>query len=306
MSDKKIKLAISQCLSGANVRYDGQSKSHDFVVQHLSEAFDLKPICPEIEIGLSVPRKPVHLVYEENVIRVLQVDDPSIEYTEQLKSHAKNSMTELNEICGYVFKARSPSCGVNTTEVKNLSSPGSGVFADAVVRLYPYLPIVDESALDDDDLRDQFLENVFCYAGFMANVKNFVDDFGLRWVLRTGKNIEELESAKLSELQSMYFCSMNKLLSKIERICRTREAIVNNPELFSCVSKDIEEMIAKYSNSQLGFLQFQLQLQRKLQRSLHFKLKPQNQDNFDEFLNKNDCNAYRLDISQKEIDIRGM
>ncbi|MDH5258790.1 MAG: DUF523 domain-containing protein, partial [Gammaproteobacteria bacterium] len=118
MSDKKIKLAISQCLSGANVRYDGQPKSHDFVVQHLSEAFDLKPICPEIEIGLSVPRKPVHLVYEENVIRVLQVDDSSIEYTEQLKSHAKNSVTELNEICGYVFKARSPSCGVNTTEVK--------------------------------------------------------------------------------------------------------------------------------------------------------------------------------------------
>ena len=286
----KPKLAISQCLVGDNVRYDGRTKPHDFVIDHLSLKFDPTVICPEVEIGMTVPRKPIQLIIKNNSVHSVEVDDSLIDYTEPLRNHASKMREKIADVSGYVFKARSPSCGVGTTPVVDAGFNASGVFAEAVLNQHSVLPIIDEAVLDDHNLRDQFLENVFCYVAFLMNTKRvdarekFIHAYGLRWVLRTGMNIKVLENVLADDFDALFFCSMNKLLDSDERKTRVSEAVNNNTVLFNNLGGEFLLVVERYLTDSISFFQ--------LTRYL------------DELLRKKTTNDYHLEISEDEKYLR--
>lgn len=164
---KNITVAVSSCLLGDKVRYDGGDKFNQTIAAELGEYFSFVGICPEMAIGMGVPRKPVRLVSVSNEIRVKGVEDASVDVTDLLYSYAGRFVQEFPGISGYIFKQRSPSCGLAQTPVFDL--PGheidhqDGLFAAAVRNLLPGLPVIDEESLEVVERREQFIQAVLVY-----------------------------------------------------------------------------------------------------------------------------------------------
>ena len=106
----KIPVGISSCLLGQTVRYDGGHKYDVYINRRLADFFDFRPFCPEVAIGLGTPRPPIRLVTTSDGLRVRGVKDPSRDVTEQLCDYGNRVAAKQAELCGYIFKSRSPSC----------------------------------------------------------------------------------------------------------------------------------------------------------------------------------------------------
>ena len=164
-----MQIGISSCLLGNEVRYDGGHSRNDCILDSIGELFELIPFCPEVAIGLSVPRPPINLVSVSGVIHVRGVNDPGLDVTDALSNYALSLTEQLNAVSGYVFKSRSPSCGLsdvnvydhNTNQVINTSA---GQFAKILTKQYPQLPVEDELGLSDKKTRDDFILRVVAYS----------------------------------------------------------------------------------------------------------------------------------------------
>jgi len=160
-------IAISQCILGDRVRYDGQVKSFPDLLQFIHSNFQTIAVCPEVEIGLSVPRPPVQLCSSGNKINITGRDDPSIDITEPMQQYCRKRSLQLSSIQGYIFKSKSPSCGVTDVPLFNpqgeITSKGAGLFAQSMLQQYPNLPITDEQALNTHQQRELFLQSVQNY-----------------------------------------------------------------------------------------------------------------------------------------------
>lgn len=164
----KIPIAISSCLLGEHVRYDGGHKYDQFINRRLADFFDFRPFCPEVAIGLGIPRTPIRLVVTDNGVRVQNVKDPSIDVTDKLVAYGNKAAKGLHDVSGYIFKSRSPSCGMERVKTWHESgqpgrSDGIGAYAGAIMRAHPNLPIEEEGRLNDPVLRDNFVERVFTW-----------------------------------------------------------------------------------------------------------------------------------------------
>jgi len=163
----KVRLGISSCLLGQRVRYDGNHKRDDYVTETLARYFEFVPVCPEVAIGLGVPRSPIHLVGSVARPRAVGVDDPALDVTAALTAYGQRQARVLDDISGYIFKSRSPSCGLERVKVyaRGAAAPrsGTGVYAAAFRAAQPRLPVAEEGRLSDPALRDNFLECVFAY-----------------------------------------------------------------------------------------------------------------------------------------------
>jgi uncharacterized protein YbbK (DUF523 family) len=151
------------------VRYDGTGKPHAGV-QALTDQVEFIALCPELAIGLGVPRPPIQLVLREGEQFALGVEDPLMDVTDALRGYARQVCDAYaGELGGYVCKARSPSCALATTAVFNEKgkqlSRSDGMFIAELVRLIPGLPIVDEAALETHEGREYFLQRVCVYSG---------------------------------------------------------------------------------------------------------------------------------------------
>ncbi len=158
MEAERPKIAVSACLTGEPVRYDGGHRCHRLVVESLARHFRLVPFCPEVAIGLGVPRPTIELVREARGVRARGVADPGRDVTDALAAFARAFVRDHPDLAGVVFKARSPSCGLGTP-----CRPGGravGIFAAVVAGLRPDLPLIEEEALDDPRRREAFLEAV--------------------------------------------------------------------------------------------------------------------------------------------------
>lgn len=134
------------------------------MVEDLAARLELLPICPEMAIGMGVPRPPLQLVLEADGIHARGVNDLDLDVTDRLLVFARQTLPGLSRLCGYVFKARSPSCGVGSSPVLVPGQPSredSGLFAAALQTAFPLLPVEQEDSLRDPALRDQFLERVY-------------------------------------------------------------------------------------------------------------------------------------------------
>ena len=168
----RLRLGVSACLLGHAVRYDGGHKRDGFVADVLAEHFELVPVCPEVAIGLGVPRAPIRLVQTAAGVRVRGVRDGSLDVTDALDAEAARAQREQPALCGYVLKKNSPSCGLE--RVKTYTEAGMphgrapGAFAAGLQARAPLLPLEEEGRLNDPALRENFIERVFAYARWQA------------------------------------------------------------------------------------------------------------------------------------------
>lgn len=173
----KIKLGISACLLGEKVRYDGQHKLDRFLAGTLSEYVEWIPVCPEVGCGLPVPREAMHLSGDPASPRLVTVRT-NIDHTQRMLKWVEAKLKELEreELCGFVFKSKSPSSGMVNVKIYDEngmpSRTGSGIFAREFMKRFPLLPVEDEGRINDPVLRENFIERIFVFARWRDFVKN--------------------------------------------------------------------------------------------------------------------------------------
>lgn len=162
----RIRLGISSCLLGERVRYDGGHKHDAYLTDTLGQFVQWVPVCPEVECGLPVPREAMHLEGDPASPCLVTIRT-HVDQTERMLSWARRRVEELarEDLCGFVFKANSPSCGRECIPVYDArgmaQESGVGLFARMLVDRFPLLPVEDEDRLHDPALRENFIERIF-------------------------------------------------------------------------------------------------------------------------------------------------
>jgi uncharacterized protein YbbK (DUF523 family)/uncharacterized protein YbgA (DUF1722 family) len=173
-----IRLGISTCLLGEKVRYDGGHKRDDFLVEELGRWVTWTSVCPEVELGMPIPRPSVRLVDvgDANGLRMLSPATGE-DYTERMRTFSRQRVAELRalELDGYVLKKNSPSCGMTRVKVWGfaglLGKHGVGLYAQALLAAWPHLPVEEEGRLADPMLRENFVERIFSRNRWRSLVK---------------------------------------------------------------------------------------------------------------------------------------
>jgi uncharacterized protein YbgA (DUF1722 family)/uncharacterized protein YbbK (DUF523 family) len=165
----EIRIGVSACLLGQEVRYNGGHARDRYVVETLADHLTLVPVCPEEEVGMGTPRETVRLVGDPAAPRMIGGQSGE-DWTLRMNRYSSRRARELavEDLCGFVFKKNSPSCGVFRVKVYNQKGqlaipPGRGLFAAEFAKRYPLAPIEEEGRLHDPGLRENFLERVFAY-----------------------------------------------------------------------------------------------------------------------------------------------
>jgi len=162
----KINIGISSCLLGKNVRYDGGHKLAGFLKDTLGAYVDYVPVCPEVECGLGVPRESMRLEGKPENPHLVTTASKQ-DRTDLLVDWARKRVVELEaeNIRGFIFKSRSPSCGMERVKVYNKKviafKTGTGIFARIFMENFPRLPLEDEERLQDPMMREKFIERIF-------------------------------------------------------------------------------------------------------------------------------------------------
>lgn len=174
-----IRIGISSCLLGERVRYDGGHKLDHFLKDTLGAYVEWVPVCPEVEAGFPVPREPMRLAGDVAAPRLVTVRS-GIDHTERMTrwAEAKIGMIQRMDLCGFVFKSRSPSSGMRGVKVYGPSGvpthAGVGIFARMFMDRFPFVPVEDEGRLHDPSLRENFIERIFVYRRWKELVRGRV------------------------------------------------------------------------------------------------------------------------------------
>jgi len=177
----RIRIGVSACLLGDEVRYDGGHKRNTFLTDTLGPLVEWVKVCPEVESGMSIPREPIHLAAENGTIRLRTVKT-GVDLTASMTAYAEKKVAALAaaDLCGYILKKDSPSCGMTRVKVHGGAGPptrsGVGLFARALLAHAPHLPVEEEGRLQDARLRENFIERVFAY-------RRLRDLFESRWTV---------------------------------------------------------------------------------------------------------------------------
>lgn len=216
---------ISRCLGFAPVRYNGEVIPDDFV-EKLKPFVEFKTICPEMEIGMGVPRLPIHIEEKKDGTHLIQQETGKDFYPKMMKyTKEKVKSIGLTEAEGYIFKAKSPSCGIKDTKYYSEKGPPlgkrNGLFSDEVIKALPHLAFATEKQLSNLALRETFLTHIFTLASFRE--------------LKKHKRLKDL----------VRFHSENKYLMQAynEKLMRKLGPIVANNQKLS-----IEEVFQNYQD----------------------------------------------------------
>lgn len=185
-------VGISACLLGEKVRFDANHKLDTYIRDTLGEYFEFVPVCPEVAIGLGVPRPTLRLVGDPARPRAVGVLDPARDVTIALEDYGRHMARELPPLAGYLLKSKSPSCGMERVKVyqdKGTPKPGRGLYARELMAARPLLPVEEEGRLGDPVLRENFIERVFAWQ---------------RWL--------QLEAAGITPARLLEFHSRHKLI----------------------------------------------------------------------------------------------
>lgn len=220
-----IRIGISSCLLGNPVRYDGAAKQDHFLTDTLGRFVEYVPVCPEAEYGLGIPREPMRLVGDPASPRLVTIRT-GIDHTEGMIRWSQKRAEELDseELCGFIFKSRSPSSGMERVKVYGeKGSPvykGVGLFAAVFMKRFPLLPVEDEGRLQDPRLRENFIERIFTMkrwrdllngeegrgglVNFHSRHKLLLLSHSTRHYRAMGKLVARLKEAPLEDLESEY------------------------------------------------------------------------------------------------------
>jgi uncharacterized protein YbgA (DUF1722 family)/uncharacterized protein YbbK (DUF523 family) len=268
----KIKIGISSCLLGEKVRYDGGHKWDRYITDTLGQYFEWVPVCPEVEYGLSVPREAMHLIGNPKSARLVTIRT-GIDHTEGMLKWAEKRLKELEkeELCGFIFKSRSPSSGIGGVKVYTPSGmpsqKGVGIFGGAFTSKFPIIPVIDEGRLHDPGLRENFIERVFIYKrwnkfmkkrGLIKDLIDFHTDHKLlilshspRHLQSLGKLVGSLKGYKPQDLSSEYIKLLMEGLSLIATVKKNTNVLLHiagyfKKHLSSDEKKELLEVIDNY------------------------------------------------------------
>ena len=164
-----LRIGISSCLLGDEVRFDGGHKRDAFLTQVLSPYVEWVRVCPEVEVGMGVPRETLRLVRVSDDTRMITTRT-GVDHTDAMRAYAERKVKALasTDLRGYVLKKDSPSCGMERVKVYDTGAgaaarKGIGTYAEILLRQFPSLPIEEEGRLSDPVLRENFIERVFAY-----------------------------------------------------------------------------------------------------------------------------------------------
>ncbi len=236
-SHNKITLGISSCLLGEKVRFDGNHKLDHYIKQTLGEIFDYQSVCPEVGIGLGVPRPTIHLVGPPETARAVGVKDDSLDVTDDLIRFAHKTAPRLKHISGYIFKSKSPSCGMERVKLYSKGGgnvKGIGLYAREIMAHNPLLPCEEEGRLNDLPLRDNFLERVFAYRRWQELNSHRISakglqDFHMRYKLTLmahspvdyralGQLVSNTKAKPIRELADQYIAQFMPAMKKMATV----------------------------------------------------------------------------------------
>ena len=213
-----IRIGISACLLGREVRFDGGHKKDPFLTGLLGRFVEWVPVCPEVECGLGTPRESMRLVRAAAGVTLLTVRS-KVDLTQRMHAFVGSRAAALSGdgLCGFVFKKDSPTCGLMRVKVYEPGgSPtrtGQGMFAAAVVDACPDLPVEEEGRLSDPRLREAFIERVFAYARLQTL-------FAGRWSLSSLVAFHTAEKLILMAHSTDAYRSLGRLVATARALSR--------------------------------------------------------------------------------------
>ena len=164
--NEKIRIGISECLLGHEVRYDGGHKHDRFLTDTLGRYVEYVPVCPEVEYGLSVPREAMRLEGDPRNPRLVTIRS-RVDHTDGMLAYSNRraAALESEDLCGFIFKSKSPSSGMERVKVYTGGgmpvNKGVGLFAGVFMSRFPLVPVEEEGRLHDPVLRENFIERIF-------------------------------------------------------------------------------------------------------------------------------------------------
>lgn len=269
---RKPKIGISACLLGSEVRFNGGHKESRLCSRALATYFDFVGVCPEVAIGLGVPREPIRLVGNPEAPRAIGTVNSSLDVTRQLADYGSRMANELNDISGYIFMQQSPSCGVNRVKVyqengRPSEPKGQGIFAREFCKHHPNLPVEEDGRLNDPVLRENFLTRVFAYAQWQQLRKDGLTRHGLiefhsryKYLLMAtnvlqykalGRLLGNMAKHDIKPLAEQYFSELMAAL----KTCATRRTHSNvlqhlsgyfKQSLSSADKQELQQLIGQY------------------------------------------------------------
>ncbi len=225
------RIVVSKCIEFEHCRWNGLSISSEFV-RKLDRFVEFVKICPEVEIGLGIPRDPIRVVRSKGGPMLVQ---PSTgrDVTGDMVSFAKRFLDSLPPVDGFILKSRSPSCGLKEVKIYAAADKpggvgkGDGFFGHAVSERYPLLPIEDEGRLTNFRIREHFLTRIFTIARFRS--------------MR--------ESARMKDVVAFQAANKLLLMAYNQTELRALGRIVANPG-----KRPVEDLLADYEGHLLNAL----------------------------------------------------
>lgn len=275
-----LKLGVSSCLLGNPVRYDGGHKRDRYLTDVLGRHVSFVPVCPEVECGLGVPREAMRLVGNPDDPRLITVKT-GVDLTDRMTAWAKPRLEELagQDLCGFVFKSRSPSSGMERVKVYGKGgvpvNKGVGVFARLFMKRFPWLPVEEEGRLNDPVLRENFIERLFVFKRWRDSVLGVMTpealmDFHSRHkLLFMAHNQEKLRSLgrlvarrgeiPIGDAAADYQETMTQLLARPATVARQRNVLLHAMGYFKKrldpdEKQELLELIERYAGGLLPLI----------------------------------------------------
>ncbi|WP_104047267.1 YbgA family protein [Vibrio jasicida] len=173
--ESSIKVGISSCVLGERVRFDSGHKISNFVTKELDGYFSFVPVCPEVGVGMSVPRPTIRLVSNEERIALVETKNPDNDHTDNMLTYSENKVNELQseQLCGYIVCAKSPTCGMERVKVyskNNAAKEGIGLYTRTLMEKMPWLPVEEDGRLNDPVLKENFITRIYCLNDFYESM----------------------------------------------------------------------------------------------------------------------------------------
>ncbi len=210
---EKPKIVVSKCLGFAKCRYNAQTIPDDFVAS-LKEYVEYTTVCPEVEIGLGVPREPIRLILENEKLELYQPATENL-YTDEMERYSIEKLEEIGDVDGFILKGRSPSCGIKDVKIYNGRGKAPnigkavGVFAKHVIEKYPHLAIEEEGRLTNLKIREHFLTKLYT----MMNFKKAMASNSMAELVKFHSNNKYL----LTAYSQTYLKKLGKIVANHER-----------------------------------------------------------------------------------------
>ncbi|MBD3346134.1 MAG: DUF1722 domain-containing protein [Chitinivibrionales bacterium] len=270
-----MKIGISRCLLGDNVRYDGAHKLDRYLRDILGKFVEWVPVCPEVECGLSIPREAIRLVGTPEHYRLVTLKTQK-DITVQMTEWAAIRLEQLarEDLCGYIFKTKSPSCGMRGVKVyteKGMPSyRGSGIFARLFMERFLEIPVEDEGRLHDDNIRENFIERIFVFSrwkdflytnhtvggliAFHTNHKLLFMAHSPRHLRSLGRIVVEATKQHLEKSTDKYFHTMMEALKLIATVKKNVNVLMHcmgyfKKQLTPDEKKELAEVIEQYHSN---------------------------------------------------------